>query len=322
MKNAQKISENLNDVLAPVNSVDANTLFKNDAIKLPKGYDKAIVSGSNLYGFVSNNFGLIKPMDVMETFSNEFEKYGIPFETTGKIDTKGNYELRFEFTNQKITKETWTVNDELKAMLAFGGGLAGTRSTYINDMIKRLACLNGMTRTESQILMNKVRNTKNTHLNKLGIDFEKLMPLIETFINSHDFIKEQHVLIDAELKNEHILPFFYEVTKGTKFPESKFQDAFDRMKLEASNIGFSSMNRYLAYAGLNYILEHDSMAMDLVQVKSTDMDIASKVAEINIGMAVKNFNQIVRDEINRIDTYKSLNDGKEPRGKRKVLELV
>jgi hypothetical protein len=322
MKNVQKISENLNDVLAPVNAIEARTLFKNDAINLPKGFDKAIISGSNLYGFVSDNFGLIKPMDVMETFSSEFEKYGIPFETSGKIDTKGNYELRFEFTNQNISKETWTVNDELKAMLAFGGGLAGTRSTYVTDMVKRLACLNGMTRTESQILMNKVRNTKNTHLNRLGIDFEKLMPLVEIFINSHDFVKEQQILIDAELKNEHILPFFYEATKGTKFPESKFQDAFDRMKIEASNIGFSSMNRYLAYAGLNYILEHDSMAMDLVQVKNTDNVLASKVAEINIGMAVKNFNQIVRTENERIETYKSLNDGKEPRGKRKILELV
>jgi hypothetical protein len=322
MKSAQKISENLSDVLAPVNTVNANELFKNEAIILPKGFDNAIISGEKVYGFVSDNFGLIKPMDVMETFSNEFEKYGIPFETSGKIDTRGNYELRFEFTNENISKETWTVNDELKAMLGFGGGLAGTRSTYINDMVKRLACLNGMSRTESQIMLNKVRNTKNTHATKLGIDFEKLMPMVEQFINSHDFVKEQHVLINAELKNEHILPFFYEVTKGTKFPESKFQDAFDRMKVEASNIGFSSMNRYLAYAGLNYILEHDSMAMDLVQTKTTDLDIVSKIVDLNIGMAVKNFNQIVRDEKNRIDTYMSLNNGKEPRGKRKVLELV
>lgn len=321
MKNL-KISNDLNDVLAPVNSVEAKTLFKNDGISLPKGFDNAIVSGSNLYGFVSKNFGLIKPMDVMDTFGSEFEKFGIPFETTGKIDTKGNYELRFEFTNQKVTKETWSINDELIAMLSFGGGLAGTRSTYINDMVKRLACLNGMTRTESEILLNKVRNTKNSHLNKLGIDFEKLMPLVEQFINNHSFVKEQKKLVDMELKNEHVLPMFYELTKGTKFPESKFQDAFNRMKLEASNIGFTSMNRYLCFAGLNYILEHDSMAMDLVQTKNIDNVLASRIENLNIGMAVKNFNQIVKSENERIENYKALNDGKEPRGKRKVLELV
>jgi hypothetical protein len=322
MTKVSKISENLADVLSPVNAVNGNSLFKNEGITLPKGFDNAIISGNKVYGFVSQNFGLIKPMDVMETFGNEFEKYGIPFETKGKIDSKGNYELRFEFTNDKLTSETWSVNDELKAMLAFGGGLAGTRSTYLNDMVTRLACLNGMTRIHSQILMNKVRNTKNTHATKFGIDFELLMPLVETFINSHDYIKEQKILIDMELKNDHILPFFYEITKGTKFPESKFQDAYDRMKLEATNIGFTAMNRYLAYAGLNYILEHDSMAMDLVQTKNTDNVLASKVENLSIGNAVKNFNQIVRSENERIETYKSLNDGKEPRGKRKVLELV
>ena len=322
MTKLSKISENLGDVLAPVNSINANSLFKNEGIKLPNGFDNAIISGEKLYGFVSNNFGLIKPMDVIETFSNEFEKYGIPFDTKGRIDNRGNYELRFEFTNNAINKETWSINDELNATLAFGGGLAGTRSTYLNDMVTRLACLNGMTRTNSEIMMNKVRNTKNTHATKFGIDFELLMPLIEQFINSHDYIKEQKILIDMELKNDHILPFFYEVTKGTKFPESKFQDAYDRMKLEASNIGFTSMNRYLAYAGLNYILEHDSMAMDLVQTKNTDNVLATKVEILNIGMAVKNFNQIVKNENDRIETYKSLNDGKTPRGKRKILELV
>jgi hypothetical protein len=322
MTKVSKISEKLADVLAPVNAVNANGLFKNEGITLPKGFDNAIISGNKVYGFVSQNFGLIKPMDVMETFGNEFEKYGIPFETKGKIDSKGNYELRFEFTNDKLTSETWSVNDELKAMLAFGGGLAGTRSTYLNDMVTRLACLNGMTRIHSQILMNKVRNTKNTHATKFGIDFELLMPLVETFINSHDYIKEQKILIDMELKNDHILPFFYEITKGTKFPESKFQDAYDRMKLEATNIGFTAMNRYLAFAGLNYILEHDSMGMDLVQTKNTDNVLASKVENLSIGNAVKNFNQIVRSENERIQNYKDLNDGKEPRGKRKVLELV
>lgn len=322
MKNVQKISNDLKDVLAPVKAVEANYLFKNEAISLPNGYDKAIVSGDKVYGFVSKNFGLINPIDVAETFGNEFEKFGIPFDLQGKIDTRGNYELRFEFTNPNYKPETRNVGDEISAMLSFGGGLAGTRSTYVRDMVKRLVCSNGMSRLFSEILMNKVRNTKNTHDTKFGIDFELLMPLVEQFINNHDYIKEQKILIDMELKNEHVLPFFYEVTKGTKFPESKFQDAFDRMKLESEILGFTSMNRYLALAGLNYILEHDSMSMDLVQTSSTDLAISSKVEALNIGMAVKNFNQIVRAENERIENYKLANDGKEPRGKRKVLELV
>lgn len=320
MKNAV-INSDLANVLAPVNMVNASDLFVNPKLILPNGMDKAIKSGDKIYGFVSETFGLIKPSDVFDTFGSEFSKRGIPFETKGRIDQRGNFELRFMFENTEVTKETRKVGDQIRAMLAVGSGLAGTRSFYVNDMIERLVCLNGMTRTESTIALNKVRNTQNNHLNKLGVDFDLLMPLLENFITSKEFLNEQTRLIEMELKHDHILPFFYEVTKGTKFPESKFQSAFDRMQLEASQLGFTAMNRYLAYAGLNYILEHDSMAMNLVQTKDTDSVLASRVETTNIGMAVKNFNAIVKAENERISAYQTLHDGKSPRGKRKITEL-
>lgn len=316
------IDSRLEKVLAPVNLVDAGSLFKNENIQLPRGYSKAVKSGERIYGFVSDNFGLIKPADVYETFSDEFNSSKIEFDTKGRIDQRGNFELRFRFKNPDYDPKTRVVGDKISAMLAVGGGLAGSRSFYLNDMVERLICTNGMSRIESEILLNKVRNTKNNHATKLGIDFKLLMPLIHEFINNHSYIDEQTKLIDMELKNEHVLPFFYEATKGTKYPESKFQSAYDRMKLEASELGFTAMNRYLAYAGLNYILEHDSMAMNLVQTKEIDNLLSNKVDTINIGNAVKNFNQIVRTENERISSYSAANDGKLPRGKRKVLELV
>ena len=320
MKNAV-ITSGLDCVLANVSLVEATSILKYENLSLPSGFDMAVKTGNNIYGFVSKNFGLIKPMDVFETFGSEFEKNSIPFDTKGKIDQRGNWELRFKFGNPKVSTEK-VVGDEISAMLGVGGGLAGSRSFYLNDMVERLVCTNGMTRTFSEILLNKVRNTKNNHANKLGIDFGLLMPLIHEFISNHSYIEEQKKLISMELKNEHVLPFFYEITKGSKFPESKFQDAFDRMKLEAKDLGFTAMNRYLAYAGLNYILEHDSMAMDLVKTKETDSVLASRVEPLNIGIAVKNFNQIVKAENERISSYQAANDGKSPRGKRKILELV
>lgn len=321
MKNSVIIS-GLDSVLANVSMVEATSILKYENLTLPKGFDMAVKTGSQIYGFVSNNFGLIKPMDVYETFGSEFEKSGISFDTKGKIDQRGNWELRFKFDNPNYDVSTRNVGDEISAMLGVGGGLAGSRSFYLNDMIERLVCLNGMTRTQSEILLNKVRNTKKNHVSKLGIDFEILMPLIHEFISNHSYIEEQKKLIDMELKDNQILPFFYEITKGSKFPESKFQDAFDRMKLESAELGFTAMNRYLAYAGLNYILEHDSMAMDLVKTKETDQILASRVEPINIGMAVKNFNVIVKNENERISSYQAANEGKSPRGKQKLLELV
>lgn len=317
------ISTELSQVIAPVNAVNAYSLFKNEKIVLPRGYDKAIVSGEQVYGFVSNNFGLIKPMDVLNIFGEEFSKAELEFEPNGRIDNRGNFEIRFDFKNPNIDPKTKQVGDIISAMLAVGGGLAGSRSFYLRDMLKRLACLNGMTRTSAgAINLNKVRNTKNNHVSKLGIDFEKLIPMIHEFINSNDFLEEQARLVSMELKNEHVLPFFYEATKGTKFPESKFQAAFDRMKFEANQLGYTAMNRYLAYAGLNYIMEHDSMSLNLNQTSEIDSKIASRIEPMNIGMAVKNFNAIVKAESDRIESYKAEHEGKEPRGKRKVLELV
>lgn len=315
------ITTELSEVLAPVNAVDATSLFKNENIILPRGHEKAIVSGEKIYGYVSNNFGLIKPMDVFSTFGEEFEKAGLNFEPLGKIDNRGNWELRFKFVNPNFDPKTRAVGDELNAMFAFGSGLAGSRGSYINDMVYRVFCSNGMARAFSEIMLNKVRNTKGNHSTKFGIDFEKLMPLVYEFVSNHSYIEEQKKLQDMELKTEQILPFFYEATKGSNFAESKFQTAYDRMKLEASELGYTSMNRYLALAGLNYVLEHDSMALNLVQTKETDQKISSR-AELNIGMAVKNFNQIVKIENERISSYQAENDGKSPRGKRKVLELV
>jgi hypothetical protein len=316
------ISSHLADVLSPVNAIQALTLFKNEKIELPRGHEKAIVSGNKVYGYVSENFGLVKPIDVYSTFGDEFEKFGLNFDTLGKIDNRGNWELRFKFTNPNYNPKTRQVGDEINAMLAFGGGLAGTRSSYINDLIYRLVCSNGMTRTVSEILLEKVRNTKNNHATKFGIDFEKLLPLVDTFINKHSFIEEQKRLIDMELKSYQILPFFYEATKGTNFGESKFQTAFDRMKFEASELGFTAMNRYLAYAGLNYVLEHDSMALNLVQTKESDSLIASRVQTLDLALAIENFNTIVNTEKTRLEKYQAENNGASPRGKRKVLELV
>lgn len=322
MKNLVIVSD-LSSVLAPVNAIEALTLFKNEKTQLPKGHEKAIVSGDKIYGYVSENFGLIKPMDVYSTFGEEFEKAQINFETLGRIDNRGNWELRFKFDNPNVSEKNSEriVGDVLYAMLAFGSGLAGTRGSYIEDIIYRKVCMNGQHRFISEILMSKVRNTKNNQVTKFGIDFEKLIPLVLNFIEKHDFISEQQKLVDMELKTEQILPFFYEATKGTFFAESKFQTAYDRMKLEASELGYTAMNRYLALAGLNYVLEHDSMGLNLVQTKDADQKIASR-SELNMGMATKNFNAIVKAENERISLYQAENEGKSPRGKRKVLELV
>jgi len=316
-----RISKNLSDLTTNVMLVDATTVMTKN-YQMPSGFDKAVINENNdLYGFVSKNFSLIQPNDIIDTFGSEFDKRNIKFDVSGKIDNRGNYQVRYSFDNNiNISKK---IGDILRSMLGINGGISGGQSFGMFEMEDRLICLNGMTSTsKANEIFAKVRNTKNVHANKLGINFDLLIPIIENWLENNTLYVRQEILQDMELKSNQILPFFYEATKGTFFPESKFQDAFNRMKFEQSTLGYTAMNRYLAYAGLNYILEHDSMNLDIIKTTNIDRVVSSKVIDLSISQAVKNFNSIVRSENERIETYKSLNDGKEPRGKRKVLELV
>lgn len=317
------ISNNLSDLKVNVNLVDAKSVLSDGSIKLPSGYDKAVINDNNtLYGFVSKNFKLVQPNDLIETFGNEFDKRNIKFDISGKIDSKGNFQTRFEFA--EIVSGERKLFDKVSNMLGINGGLSGGQSFGMVEMVKRLVCLNGMTSiSKANEIFGKVRNTINTHSNKLGINFDLLIPVIENWINDSNIQFEfQDKMQSQELKKDYILPFFYEATKGTFFPTSKFQDAYDRMKVEADILGYTSMNRYLAYAGLNYILEHDSMNLDMIKTTKADQFISSQAINLNIGMAVKNFNTLVKSETERIETYKLVHDGKLPNGRKPILELI
>lgn len=315
------ISNDLSVLKTKVNLVNASSVMNDAEMILPSGYDLAVVNENKvLYGFVSKNFSLVQPSDIIDTFGEQFDKRDMKFDISGRIDNKGNYQVRFDFPLANERK----LNDLVNAMLGINGGLAGHQSFGMVKMFKRLVCLNGMTRmSKAEEVFAKVRNTKNSHLNKLGIDFDLLMPIIEEWASNSDLAFEfQEKLQNQELKQEHILPFFYEATKDSFFPSTKFQDAYDRMKVEANELGYTAMNRYLAYAGLNYILEHDSMSLDILKTSNADKIISSKTIDMNIGMAVKNFNQLVREEKERIEKYQASHDGKLPNGRKPILELV
>jgi hypothetical protein len=315
------ISNDLSVLKTKVNLVNASSVMNDAEMILPSGYDMAVVNENKvLYGFVSKNFSLVQPNDIINIFGEQFDKRNMKFDISGRIDNKGNYQVRFDFPLLNERK----LNDLVNAMLGINGGLAGHQSFGMAKMFKRLVCLNGMTRmSKAEEVFAKVRNTKNSHLNKLGIDFDLLMPIIEEWASNSDLAFEfQEKLQNQELKQEHILPFFYEATKDSFFPSTKFQDAYDRMKVEANELGYTAMNRYLAYAGLNYILEHDSMSLDILKTSNADKIISSKSIDMNIGMAVKNFNQLVREEKERIEKYQASHDGKLPNGRKPILELV
>lgn len=315
------IAKGMENVLMNVTKVETTSLFKNPNLKMSSDKSHAIIRENQVLGLVSPNFSLIKPSDFNYEMLDAFEKNHINNLTLhGLIDQRGNWEIRYEHGGKP---ENLKVGDIINPFVSFSNGLAGTKSGNSGGGALRLICTNGMTTAETEkIFAQKVRNTKNTQNLKLGIDFDTLIEKFLRFFENFDqVVNEQKRLIEMEFKKEQILPVFYELTKDTAFPMSKFQSAFDRIALEAKELGYTQMNRYLAYNGLNYILEHDSMQMDLNKVKEIDKTISSRLATLNIGQAVKNFNQIVKAENDRIEAYQAENDGKSPRGKSKVLEL-
>ena len=326
MENTSKmpvIAKGMENVLVNVTKVPTTSLFKNENLRMSSDKSHAIIRDNQILGLVSPNFSLIKPSDfnyeMMEAFSKT--DFGDKLTLHGSIDQRGNWEIRYETKFPKPSD--MKVGDEINPFVSFSNGLGGTKSGNAGGGAMRLVCTNGMmSRVTNQIFAQKVRNTKNTQDLKLGIDFDDLVQKYLRYFESFGLvIEEQKELISQEFKTEQILPVFYELTKDTLFPMSKFQSAFDRIAFEAKELGYTQMNRYLAYSGLNYILEHDSMQMDLNKVKEIDYTISQRLASLSISQAVKNFNQIVKAENDRIELYQAENDGKSPRGKSKVLEL-
>jgi hypothetical protein len=326
MENSTKmpvILKGMENVLMNVTKVPTKTLFKNENLRMSSDKSCAIIRDNQILGLVSPNYSLIKPSDFNYEMLEAFQKteFGDKLSLHGSIDPRGNWEIRYETSYPK--PDGMKKHDEINPFVSFSNGLSGTKSGNAGGGAMRLVCTNGMmSRVTKEIFAQKVRNTKNTQDLKLGIDFDDLVQKYLRYFESFGLvIEEQKELIGQEFKKEQILPVFYELTKDTSFPMSKFQTAFDRIAFEAKELGYTEMNRYLAYAGLNYILEHDSMQMDLNKVKEIDHTISQRLANLSISQSVKNFNQIVKSENERIEMYQAENDGKSPRGKSKVLEL-
>lgn len=330
----QMIATGLENVLIDVKKVKTESLFKQYINKETGQRDTIIQNTDNEYtvigtlpngrkkdfGRFSENYFLLSPKMVFESVQEWIETKKMPFTPKGYIDGSGNYQLRFIYDDGTDTKQL----DQIFAGFKVSGSIGGGSKLSINGFLERLICTNGMaTPIENEIFVKKVKHSKQRiHTLHGGINFDEIMPQVETFLNQFDLVKEhQEKLQNMELKENHVLPFFYEVTKGTHYPQSKFQDAYNRMQYEADKLGYTAMNRYLAYAGLNYVLEHDSAGLSIPKRDMIDSEISQRNESINIGFAVKNFKAIEKAETAKIEAYQAQNEGKNPRGKRKLLEL-
>lgn len=318
-----EIITDMDQVFASVEKVQTRDLFLNPFLTVPSGMSSAIIRENRVYSLVSDNFSLVQPSEVNQVFDHYLKPLGFN-NTLAKLDQKGNFIIRKiqgpidknspEFSEALVKKHP------INPAFEIYGSIAGTTSLGGLGIGHIPWCANGATNKETMFEF-KARNTINTHANKigfgenLGVDFSKILPQIEEFLKNFNlFIENQKQLQTMEVKKDHVLPMFYELTKGTRFPETKFQDAYDILKQEKRDLGYTETNRFLVYNALNYILEHDSLGLDVTLARDIDREISSKIMDLNIGMAMKNFNQIVREQNER-------NEAK-TRGRKKVLELV
>lgn len=316
------IETNLDNVLKPIELVKTTDLFLNPLLEVPSKMQNAVIREGKIYGLVSDNFGLVQPNNVHAIFSEKMKQFGLT-NVSGKFDVNGNWHLKYTLENEykkgsKEFNEALRNKDIINPSLLIGGGIAGTHILFGKGQVQRPICENGSS-IASVLFSFGAKNTKKNHSNKVGVsessdllelNFDIILPEIENFIKDFEQVKEiQKTLIDMEFNQSDVLPVFYELTKGTLFPQSKFQDAFDILKYEKEILGYTKVNRYLAYNALNYILEHDTMAMDLVKRNEIDSVLASRIINLNINDAVRNFNDIYSEH-----------NGK--KNNRKILELV
>lgn len=321
MKN--QIISDLNSVFAKVEKTKTVDLFFNPLLKTPSGLSNAIIRENKIYGFVSDNFSLVQPSEVNEVFDHYLKPLGFN-NTVAKIDSKGNFLIRkIKGAIDKKSPEflqALKTGDLINPATEIWGSIAGLKSLGGMGLAHRPWCANGATQKET-FFEFKAKNTINTHTNKIGmgenfgLDFSLILPMIEKFLENFGLVlQEQKILQNMEIKQDQILPMFYELTKDTRFPETKFQDAFDILKQEKKELGYTETNRFLVYNALNYILEHDSLGLDVTLAREIDREISSKILDLNLDIAVKNFNEIVKTETERT--------ANKTKGRKKLLELV
>jgi len=318
-----EIITDLEKVFAPVEKVQTRDLFFNPLLTVPSGMSSAILRENKIYSLVSDNFSLVQPSEVNQVFDHYLKPLGFN-NTLAKLDQRGNFIIRkiqgAIDKNSPEFSEALAKKHPINPAFEIFGSIAGTSSLGGLGIGHIPWCANGST-TREILFSFKAKNTVNTHANKigfgenLGIDFSKIVPQIEEFLKKFDlFIENQKQLQNMEVKQNQILPMFYELTKGTRFPETKFQDAFDILKQEKKDLGYTETNRFLVYNALNYILEHDSLGLDVTLSREIDQEISSKIMDLDITIALNNFNQIVKEQ--------KAKDENKTRGRKKILELV
>jgi hypothetical protein len=224
--------------------LDAQKVLKgNTNYSLPENSTHAIVSGNNIYQFCSKGYNLAPNTDiflpVLETLHANYEQVGVKVSNNG-----ANAFVDFIFNDGK---------NGIMPAIGIQNGYDGIVPFRMMKRAFRQICSNGMHAFVSE---GKGMKKKHTKINDFSP--ETILRYAETTLNEFgvefDIIKR---LQSIKIPRVELEKQFEMVANGTKFPVKAISRAIERAEMEARETK-QSINLWLVYNGLNYILNHDT----------------------------------------------------------------
>lgn len=287
MNTSEKLIENFPHLFPHVELVNSSDVFPN--YEFNQWEQKAIVihkpnGGYHVGGLASEKYSLVKNEDIFLPIADKLDslfgsesidirlKYSKPFE----------YHLFFEMKGLS-TNEI----DSLYPMSEATNSYTTQIQAAQRNMIGRLICTNGMMTIAEKALLFNVKHTKSE--TGVFLDMDSLLKDTELLFNDFGVITSHVELLNSvklsEIKGKNNTERFEAIIKGTNFPKRQIETAFEIAQKEAKQLN-QNLTLWLAYNGLNHILNHDKSTKMTQNMKNTlDSKLINKVHAMALELA-------------------------------------
>jgi len=198
----------------------------------------------------------------------KLNKYELIIRYKSDNDVMFNVDIIIKSEGDKLEK------DQVFPMIRVSNSYNGVIKLRAKGAQYRLVCENGATAmidgSEAFVYDFKHSDT-SISIRSLVQEINKFLKNFGKVQETNDYLKRKPVY--------KIDDVFKELIFGTAFPLNALPLAIERAKYEERELGYSSMNLFLAYNGLNYILSHDIEVPTMTEKGIKEYDIKEHIRQ-------------------------------------------
>lgn len=159
---------------------------------------------------------------------------------------------------------------------------------FLQGMIGRIICSNGMMTIAESMLVYSAKHTKKETEILLNID--DILKGVETVAENFGLMTNHRdvmnsISLDAVTTGENTFERFESLTKGTLFPKKQIETAFNIAQKEAAMLK-QNVTLWLAYNAFNHVLWHDNSFKMTEKVRNEqDAKLVNKIHNLSLSMA-------------------------------------